>query len=456
MAKPYALVNNVYTTVSVEFVHGTDNHIHGTDLALFPAGGGYFRACTGDSDADAYAEYEYTGKSGDTLTGLTPGTLGNVQSGAAYTFPVGSKIQRIIAAEEITDLRTDLDAKVSNATHTGDVTGSGALAIGANKVTLAMLATQAAETLLANATSGAAVPTAVALAEQTVLGRITGGHVVGLTASQLKTLIATALADLVAIATDTVVANVTAGSAAPAALAVGEQTILGRITGGHIAALTAAQAKTLLAYVLGDLAAVAADTVAANATGGSAALTAVALAEQTILGRITGGHVVGLTAAQVKTLIAIVAADLPTVMTPSALNYSTALAADHTFWGDYITENVGENVNFGELLYFDCSEVEWKRADYNVVGTMPCMGISVTNGQVTNGNPCNILLRGGVRHDAWSWQIDDVLKILYCGATGAMQVTPVSGTGDYSQAVAIMKTATTIHFRPSLAMAKVT
>jgi len=152
---------------------------------------------------------------------------------------------------------------------------------------------------------------------------------------------------------------------------------------------------------------------------------------------------------------AIAAAELPTTLTPAALNYNTALGADHTFWGDYIAENVGETVNFGELLYFDCSEVEWKKADYNATGTMPCMGISVTNGAVTDGNPCNILLRGGVRHDAWAWAITDAAdtKTLYCGAAGAMQVAPVTGAGDFSQAVAIVKTATTIQFRPSLAMA---
>lgn len=65
----------------------------------------------------------------------------------------------------------------------------GAVTIANNAVTLAKLATQAAETVLVNATSSTAVPTALALAEQTVLGRITGGHIVGLTATQIKTLI---------------------------------------------------------------------------------------------------------------------------------------------------------------------------------------------------------------------------------------------------------------------------
>jgi len=63
--------------------------------------------------------------------------------------------------------------------HTGDVTSiaDGAQTIAANSVTLAKLATQAADTVLANVTAGAAVPTAVTMAAQTVLGRLTGGHV---------------------------------------------------------------------------------------------------------------------------------------------------------------------------------------------------------------------------------------------------------------------------------------
>lgn len=54
---------------------------------------------------------------------------------------------------------------------------------------LCQIIPQAAETVLANATGGVAVPTALALAEQTVLGRITGGHLVGLSVAQIKALI---------------------------------------------------------------------------------------------------------------------------------------------------------------------------------------------------------------------------------------------------------------------------
>jgi hypothetical protein len=91
-------------------------------------------------------------------------------------------------------LKTYFDAlynKYVHPNHSGDVTsvGDGAQTIAANAVTLAKMATQAAETVLVNATSGAAVPTALALNEETVLGRITGGHLVGLTPTQIRSLI---------------------------------------------------------------------------------------------------------------------------------------------------------------------------------------------------------------------------------------------------------------------------
>jgi len=63
--------------------------------------------------------------------------------------------------------------------HSGDVTSvaDGAQTIANNAVTLAKLAKQAANTVLANATTGAAVPTAFTMAAQTVLGRLTGGNI---------------------------------------------------------------------------------------------------------------------------------------------------------------------------------------------------------------------------------------------------------------------------------------
>jgi hypothetical protein len=72
---------------------------------------------------------------------------------------------------------------------TGDVTASGTgsvtATIATNAVTLSKLATQAANTVLVNGTSGVAVPTALAMANSTVLARSASGNVVGHTLSGL-------------------------------------------------------------------------------------------------------------------------------------------------------------------------------------------------------------------------------------------------------------------------------
>lgn len=95
----------------------------------------------------------------------------------------------------------------------------------------------------------------------------------------------------------------------PAALTVGEQTLVGRVTAGNIAALTASQVRTLLDVpttgeaVLDTL--FDANTIlAANSDNTPAALT---VAEQTLVGRVTGGNIDDLSASAVRTLL-----DVPT------------------------------------------------------------------------------------------------------------------------------------------------
>ena len=72
---------------------------------------------------------------------------------------------------------------------TFQVAGSYAPASG---IALTALANQAANTVNANATSGAAAPTAVAIAEQQVVGRLAGGNIKGLSAAELLALAAAA------------------------------------------------------------------------------------------------------------------------------------------------------------------------------------------------------------------------------------------------------------------------
>jgi hypothetical protein len=216
-------------------------------------------------------------------------------------------------------------------------------------VTLPKLATQAANTIVANDTAGVASPTAVAIGTNTVLGRV-GGNIVAaqLVASQIganqigNPLLAQMLANTVKV-------NATAATADPQDVAIGANTVLGRVAGNIVAAqvvtsqiganqvtnpvlaqmaaltvkanptgalanaadLAASSDDTVLRRVAGalsfgtltagmfpaaviplaSLAAQAANTIVANATAGSASPTAVAIGTNSVLGRVAGNIV---------------------------------------------------------------------------------------------------------------------------------------------------------------------
>jgi hypothetical protein len=101
MARPYSCVNEVQSTLSAEYIHGTHTTISLVSAANFPAGGGYIRV--GIADAEHWALLEYTGKSTNDLTGIAPATLGVVETEAAYTYPVGTVVFRDVAGEDMRD-----------------------------------------------------------------------------------------------------------------------------------------------------------------------------------------------------------------------------------------------------------------------------------------------------------------------------------------------------------------
>lgn len=107
-------------------------------------------------------------------------------------------------------------------------------------------------------------PSALAVAASTLIGRKAAGGIAALTVAEIKTLLALAIADVTGLqaALDAKVANslfdantILAATAdnTPAALTVAASTFLGRKAAGNIAAMTVAEAKTLLALVIGDV-----------------------------------------------------------------------------------------------------------------------------------------------------------------------------------------------------------
>ncbi len=230
-------------------------------------------------------------------------------------------------------------------------------------IALTQLASQAANTVTANATGAGATPTAVAvsaqslllraagnltdttIAEARVLGRATGGN---LGAIQITNEHVAAGADidfskLEVIAANTVVANNTAGAAAATAVAMGthevliraggniastaiaENRVLGRLTGGALGAIqvTTAEIAAAANIALTQMADQAALTFLVNTTNGAGKPTALALAANQILA-VTAGPVISALAIARKAVLGASAS----VLTTYALTAGQLLSAD--------------------------------------------------------------------------------------------------------------------------------
>jgi hypothetical protein len=100
MAKPYTKSNNVKSDIAVAntWQRGTDTSIVLTSGADFDAGGGYIRI----GDATSFAIMEYTGKTSNTLTGLTACTIGVVVSvgDETKTWPAATEVKRVSVGED--------------------------------------------------------------------------------------------------------------------------------------------------------------------------------------------------------------------------------------------------------------------------------------------------------------------------------------------------------------------
>lgn len=118
----------------------------------------YAVLCGGTTTTAALQSVAALGSSGNVLTSNGAGALPTFQA------PAGGGITAL----------------------TGDVTASGSGSVVAtianNAVTLAKMATQAANTILANNTAGAAIPAAVAISASRIVGRGSSGNIAGLTA----------------------------------------------------------------------------------------------------------------------------------------------------------------------------------------------------------------------------------------------------------------------------------
>jgi len=137
-----------------------------------------------------------------------------------------------------------------------------------------------------------------------------------------------------------------------------------------------------------------AQTVLAATTDDTPA--ALTVGEQTVVGRITGGNVVALTVAQLQTLL--FSAALPEDVN---LEWDNALSADGK-WSGIVTKqfNGGATIPFGEIMYLKAADSEWYQAKADATATSGAVMVGICVLATTDGNACTALLMGKIRADA--------------------------------------------------------
>lgn len=140
------------------------------------------------------------------------------------------------------------------------------------------------------------------------------------------------------------------------------------------------------------------------------------------------------------------ASDLHTQNTDTLLSIATALN-DHEYVGITDSKNVGENVVFGQLLYFDWTDTEWKLAKADAAGTTPAMRIALeTKG---NGEACLMLVLGYIKDES-AFEFTTAIGYLSIATAGAIQYVAPSVSGNQVQRVGIGITADIMFFAPSI------
>lgn len=132
---------------------------------------------------------------------------------------------------------------------------------------------------------------------------------------------------------------------------------------------------------------------------------------------------------------------------PRDSTHDHALGSDHQYSGIFDSAPVGETVVFGDLLYYDWTAVEWKKAKADVIGTTPAQRIALEG--KTDGQTCLMLVQGYIRDDS-AFDFGAARVYLNDDTAGTCDDTAPAESGDQIQIVGIGITADILYFNPSI------
>jgi hypothetical protein len=121
--------------------------------------------------------------------------------------------------------------------------------------------------------------------------------------------------------------------------------------------------------------------------------------------------------------------------------------------GFVITLTVGENLTFGEVVYFKSDGKVWKAKGDNI-STCPVIGVCVVLDGIAADATGSILLRGVIRNEGWSWTSGQILY-LSSATAGALSASAPSTVNHVMQVLGVALFPGRIYFNPQLYYATV-
>jgi hypothetical protein len=153
---------------------------------------------------------------------------------------------------------------------------------------------------------------------------------------------------------------------------------------------------------------------------------ALEVTEQTVVGRITSGNIAALSVAQLQTLA--LSAALPENV---VILLDAALSADEKHSGIAETGIAGATLAYGQVCYLAAGDQRWELAKADAAATCSGkLGICI-QAAASDGDPTTMLLWGKVREDtAYAWTINAPVFVSAATA-GAMTNTAPTGTTNF-------------------------
>jgi len=171
---------------------------------------------------------------------------------------------------------------------------------------------------------------------------------------------------------------------------------------------------------------------------------AVAIAEQQVVGRITAGNIKGLSVAELQALL--FSAELPNNV---GIEIDSAMSTDGKWQGIWMDGTAGATLAFGEVCYLAVADSRWELADNNAAATATMlMGICIL-AAASDGDATKMLLIGKICADTAFPALTVGAPVFLDATAGDITTTlPTKATGRIVRVIGHALSAYDMFFNP--------